>query len=153
MNILHKHVFNKHPCLSSRCCLNVVISPNQHFTQHCVLLSTWISLMQSIILKLSCLLANLIHKADLLITSKFFKISKWKIKSWSRNIQIFVCNCWQYKNIVHQGSRNCGMRKPKKFEEKPALVLICPPQISHDLNGDWTRVSAIWSQHLPSWSP
>jgi hypothetical protein len=43
-------------------------------------------------------------------------------------------------------------RGNRSTQRKPAPVLICPPQIPHDLTWDRTRAAAVGSQRLTAWA-
>jgi hypothetical protein len=43
-------------------------------------------------------------------------------------------------------------RGNRSTRRKPAPVLLCPPQIPHDLTSDRTRAAAVGSQRLTAWA-
>jgi hypothetical protein len=51
--------------------------------------------------------------------------------------------CGVVGRIIDRGNRSS--------RRKPIQVLLCPPQISHDLARARTQVAAVRSQRLPSW--
>jgi hypothetical protein len=53
--------------------------------------------------------------------------------------------------LIEHRWNETGRRKPTYSGEKPVPVSLCPPQIPHGLNRDWTRTSAVRSRRLTAW--
>jgi hypothetical protein len=54
--------------------------------------------------------------------------------------------------IVEQLVEWMSSRRNRSSRRKPAPVLLCPPQVPHDLNGARTRATKVGSQRITIWA-